>query len=310
MNLLIVVSLTLTAALLGFLSGYACSARRIKRQIRALGQTLEGMMRGDFTADLTPLREGDVGVLAGQLELACKRMNHLVAQLSREKTAIKDFMTDVSHQLKTPLTALLTYLELLQGETDGRRREQLDRCVLLAARMDELTRALLDFARLEADATLLRVEPQNLTETVRAAMNAVRDAHPRRADFRLTAPGLVEARFDEKWLRQALFNLIKNAADHAGEPPVVTVTVQPGDGAARVTVRDNGPGVDAADLPRIFERFYRAKNSASGGLGIGLPLAREIVRRHHGDIRAVQEDSGTAFVVTLPALNCVEKTEN
>ena len=176
--------------------------------------------------------------------------------------------------------------------------------------MDELTRALLDFARLEADATLLRVEPQNMTETVRAAMNAVRDAHPRRADFRLTAPGLVEARFDEKWLRQALFNLIKNAADHAGEPPVVTVTVQPGDGAARVTVRDNGPGVDAADLPRIFERFYRAKNSASGGLGIGLPLAREIVRRHHGDIRAVQEDSGTAFVVTLPILNCVEKTEN
>ena len=104
-------------------------------------------MRGDFTADLTPLREGDVGVLAGQLELACKRMNHLVAQLSREKTAIKDFMADVSHQLKTPLTALLTYLELLQGEADGRRREQLDRCVLLAARMDELTRALLDFAR-------------------------------------------------------------------------------------------------------------------------------------------------------------------
>ena len=91
---------------------------------------------------------------------------------------------------------------------------------------------------------------------------------------------------------------------------MVTVTVQPGDGAARVTVRDNGPGVDAADLPRIFERFYRAKNSASGGLGIGLPLAREIVRRHHGDIRAVQEDSGTAFVVTLPILNCVEKTEN
>lgn len=267
-------------------------------------------MRGDFTADLTPLKEGDVGVLAGQLELACKRMNHLVAQLSREKTAIQDFMADVSHQLKTPLTALLTYLELLQGEADGRRRDQLDRCVLLAARMDELTRALLDFARLEADAALLHIEPRNLTETVLAAMDAVRDAHPRRADFRLTAPGLVEARFDEKWLRQALFNLIKNAADHAGEPPVVTVTVQPGDGAARVTVRDNGPGVDAADLPRIFERFYRAKNSASGGLGIGLPLAREIVRRHHGDIRAVQEASGTAFVVTLPALNCVEKTED
>ena len=310
MNTVLAASLILAAALLGFLSGCACGARRVKRQIRALGRTLEGLLRGDFTADLTPLKEGDVGVLAGQLELACKRMNHLIAQLSREKTAVKDFMADVSHQLKTPLTALLTYLELLQGEAEGRRREQLDRCVLLAARMDELTRALLDFARLEADAALLHIEPRNLTETVRAAMDAVRDAHPRRVGFRLSAPGLVEARFDEKWLRQALFNLIKNAADYAGEPPEVTVSVQPGDGAARITVRDNGPGVDAADLPHIFERFYRAKNSAGGGLGIGLPMAREIVRRHHGDVRAVQEPGGAAFVVTLPTLNCVEKTEN
>lgn len=119
----------------------------------------------------------------------------------------------------------------------------------------------------------------------------------------------MEARFDEKWLRQALFNLTRTPRITRASPPVVTVTVQPGDGAARVTVRDNGPGVDAADLPRIFERFYRAKNSASGG-GHRPPLAREIVRRHHGDIRAVQEDSGTAFVVTLPILNCVEKTED
>ena len=152
----------LLAAVVGaaaFLAGIRMEKGRQARRVKQLNHLLERVMRGDYAADWSAFQEGEWSILAGQLELVVKRTDHMVKQLDREKGAIREFIADVSHQIKTPLTGLLTYLDLLEGgEKDPGKRKQLEKCLYLAERMHELIRTLLELARLDADAVELKME--------------------------------------------------------------------------------------------------------------------------------------------------------
>ena len=303
----------LLAAVVGaaaFLAGIRMEKGRQARRVKQLNHLLERVMRGDYAADWSAFQEGEWSILAGQLELVVKRTDHMVKQLDREKGAIREFIADVSHQIKTPLTGLLTYLDLLEGgEKDPGKRKQLEKCLYLAERMHELIRTLLELARLDADAVELKMETHSAAELLHAAAQSAAMARPEaKADFEFHVPAGLTLRCDRKWFIQAVLNLFINALDYSrGKEPVRVAAFQ-GDGMVRIEVFNACLLPPETDPQKLFERFYRMPGAgggaSQGGFGIGLAMTESILRLHKGSVRAVRESEGLRMILTLPELSC------
>ncbi|MEI7772453.1 MAG: ATP-binding protein [Chloroflexales bacterium] len=245
-----------------------------------------------------PATTDEVGALADTINAMLERLEHLF-------TTQRRFVADVSHELRTPLTAMRGHLELLQR---GVVRDAEDHAEMTA----DLLREVIRLARMANDLLLmaqaeagiqLRHAPLALDDLV---LEVVRELRPLAEGVALR-PQLgeqVEIRGDRDRIKQALINLVANALQHSPAGGVVTVALDQDGAAAYLRVRDGGPGIAPEDLPRVFERFYRADRSRAqraGGAGIGLAIVQWVAQAHDGDVSvesAVGE--GATFIIRLP----------
>jgi two-component system, OmpR family, sensor histidine kinase BaeS len=230
--------------------------------------------------------------------------NRTVDQLQEEQDFKQRFMTDIAHELRTPLTVLKSELEAIQ---DGLMEADADTVAQLVNQVDLLTRLVQDLRLLtlaEAGELTLRRVPTDLAELANAAVSAfASQADAKGVELRCDAERiLLEA--DRERLKQVLFNLVDNALRHAPAGGWVKLELKREAGAAILAVSDNGPGIPAEQLPRLFERFFRgdaARSRETGGSGLGLAIAKAIVVLHGGSIRALNLlDGGARFEVRLP----------
>ena len=312
MNNWLVALFCVLSVLAGIVAGRSWERWRDNRKIQKLNLTLDTIMHGDLSPDWSPYQEGELSILVSQLELLVKRTAHMVNQLNAEKGTIHDFIADISHQIKTPLTGLLSYLDLLErAETDSDKKEQLADCIYLAERMNELVRMLLELAKLDSGSVRLRIENVQAEELIRAAEQAALAARPQAEGcFSINVEDGLMLRCDRKWFQQALVNVLVNALDYSPAGAPVQITIKQSGGVMLLKVLDYSGGVAEEDLPHIFKRFYRAKGSKKDGFGIGLSMAESIVGLHNGHLRAVNEGDGLAMLFTLPLLPCAEHYEN
>ena len=312
MNNWLVALFCVLSALAGIVAGRIWERWRYNRKIQKLNLTLDTIMHGDLSPDWSPYQEGELSILVSQLELLVKRTAHMVNQLNAEKGTIHDFIADISHQIKTPLTGLLSYLDLLErAETDSDKKEQLADCIYLAERMNELVRMLLELAKLDSGSVRLRIENVQAEELIRAAEQAALAARPQAEGcFSINVEDGLMLRCDRKWFQQALVNVLVNALDYSPAGAPVQITIKQSGGVMLLKVLDHSGGVAEEDLPHIFKRFYRAKGSKKDGFGIGLSMAESIVGLHNGHLRAVNEGDGLAMLFTLPLLPCAEHYES
>jgi two-component system phosphate regulon sensor histidine kinase PhoR len=233
---------------------------------------------------------------------------HDITDLRHADQVRRDFVANVSHELRTPLTAIRGYVEaLLDAPGDAEQSRQfLEVISRHALRMERLVRDLLRLARLDAGQ-----EPIERTSCpVAGIINAVcADLEPlvggrRQQVQRRVADDASTVMGDPAKLQDILRNLIENASNYSPEGSTIEVEARRGPGTIEITVADRGPGIPEADLPRIFERFYRADRSRSrdpGGTGLGLSIVRHLVGLHGGTIKAANRDSGGAiFTLRLP----------
>lgn len=215
-----------------------------------------------------------------------------------------DFLSIASHELKTPLAALLLHLHALLTRlkvVDGGLALKLERAIRAGDRLAELIDALLD-ASIVANGTLaIRLEPLDLSEVAHEVCERVRDAASRAGcELTLTAPAPVQGAYDRLRIEQMLTNLLSNAIKYASGYPIEVSCRQDGK-AAVLEVRDHGPGLPEGALPRIFERFERASPVSHGGMGLGLYIAHEIAEALGGSLTAANPESGGAlFTARLP----------
>ncbi len=199
---------------------------------------------------------------------------------------------DISHQLKTPLSTLRLYCEMDGGAHLEGEIEQIER-------MEKLIYSLLRLERLCGSGYDFHFAAHDAAEIARRAWQPLGRLWPDRA---FSIEGAARVRCDEKWLGEALGNLFKNACEHTANGGCIRVFIEQGEASALIVVEDDGGGVDKADLPHLFERFYRAKGAEKGGAGLGLAIVREVVLRHHGDIRAENGERGLRVKIALPML--------
>jgi signal transduction histidine kinase len=233
---------------------------------------------------------------------------HDITDLRHADQVRRDFVANVSHELRTPLTAIRGYVEaLLDSPGDAEQSRQfLEVISRHALRMERLVRDLLRLARLDAGQ-----EPIERTSCpVAGIIDAVcADLDPlvsgrRQQVRRRVADDASTVIGDPAKLQDILRNLVENASNYSPAGSTIEVEARRGLGAIDITVADRGPGIPEADLPRIFERFYRADRSRSrdpGGTGLGLSIVRHLVGLHDGTIKATNREGGGAiFTLRLP----------
>ena len=222
-----------------------------------------------------------------------------------------DFVSAVSHEFRTPLTSMSHLTDLLRtGRTvdEGRRQQYYEVFARETERLQHFVETLLDFGRIEAGAQRYTLEPADpvvvvsrIVEQFRATPEAMR--HPIEIDAADTLPSV---RIDADAFGHALSNLIDNAARYSPDGTPIRVAVEREGSRVAVRVHDRGPGIPANERRRIFQKFVRgaaARASAVKGTGVGLAMARQIVRAHHGDIRVDSEPGrGSTFTILLPVV--------
>src|ERR1700686_734196 len=231
-----------------------------------------------------------------------------LTETERMEKSRRDFIANVSHELRPPLTSIQGYTETLLDHplADNPVRDFLEIIRKNAARMSRLTEDLLTLARVESGEQRFEVEPVNAEELLRDALESFREV-ARSYEVELTienlAPGS-QVNADREAVHQIFSNLIENALKYAGSGRKIILGGAAAAQGIEFYVRDFGPGIASGHLPRLFERFYRvdkARSRESGGTGLGLAIAKHIVLAHGGAIRAESElNHGPTFVFTLP----------
>ncbi len=287
----------------------------LTRRLRRLSVEMDTFRRSSFTHHLAlpTLREGgdEIDQLSRTFDAMARRIVEQIEALKRQDTLRRELVAQISHDLRTPLTALHGYLETLQLKSStlesGERAEYLDIAMRQSERLRRLVSDLFELAKLEAREQRPKHEPiavVDLLQDVSQKMAiAARDAG---VGIDLDLPeGSPIASGDVALLERVLDNLIDNAIDHAGDGGAVRIGTRSDAGTVSVFVQDSGPGIPAEDIPRLFEPYYRgdaSRRPASAHAGLGLAIARRIVELHGGTIRvASRQGEGARFEFTLAA---------
>lgn len=212
---------------------------------------------------------------------------------TEECSRTSQLSADISHQLKTPLTTLRLYTEMDNAPHMEASLEQIQR-------MEDLIQALLRLERLCADGYAFTFAQADVKAIILEQWQSLREIWPGK---KLTIEGSASIRCDVRWLGEAFLNLLKNACEHTSDDGQIWVRMERTEAVFFCTIEDNGGGVDQAELPKLFQRFYRAEHQSKNGAGIGLAIVKEIIQRHHGAITAENGSRGLKMTISMPMLD-------
>jgi signal transduction histidine kinase len=275
-------------------------ARGMTQPLRDMARAAQRMEVGDYSGRVHTQSRDEVG----QLATAFNRMSGELEILERSR---RDLVANVSHELKTPITAIRAHLENVLDGVEAPDPATLQVMLTQTERLSRLIDQLLELSRLESGELPLRREEVELAPLVSQVLSEIEVARSDRgvevsSDVPADLPA-IEA--DRERVHQVLFNLLDNALRFTPNGGSVTVSAERHDSSVEVRVADTGVGISPEHLPRLFERFYRADPARSrddGGTGIGLAIARSVVEAHGGHITAESEPgAGAAFTFDLPA---------
>jgi signal transduction histidine kinase len=286
----------------GFVILLAGYQRTIFAQVAGLSAYLRQIEAGDYALDVRDNGEGSFSLLKNDLYKVTVRLREQAELLQKDKTALSNLITDISHQIKTPLTSLGVLADLLaEDPPDEDRRAFVERLRTQLWRIQWLVAALLKLARLDAGTAAFKSEPVMLHDLVRHALEPLQIPLEIKKQ-RLAIQGDDSASFmgDFNWSAEALTNVVKNCVEHTPEGGEIQIAYGANALYAEITVSDDGEGITSTDLPNIFNRFYRGANASENSVGIGLALAKAIFIAQGGDITVrSQRGRGTHFEIRL-----------
>ncbi|MEV8327711.1 HAMP domain-containing sensor histidine kinase [Kitasatospora sp. NPDC056731] len=280
------------------------ATRQVLRPVRALGDAAQALAQGRLDTRLAVSGHDELAQLSKTFNHTARTLQGTIEELRAVESQGRRFAADVSHELRTPLAAMVAVTDILDEDAEHLPADTATALRMISNETGRLTRLvndLIEISRMDAGAAPLRTEDVDAAEAVRATLD-LRGWSDR---VELDLPAALPVRLDARRFDVIVANLAGNALRH-GRPPVrLTLTTRgPGPGSDLVlTVTDRGPGIPPAELPHLFDRFYKADRARtrSEGSGLGLAIAQENARLHGGFIEAANAPgSGAVFTLVLP----------
>ena len=266
-----------------------------KKEIEQLSAFVKGFISGE-ELDIRDNKEGAFSVLKNDIYSLVNKKNEQIKNTEAERDILAEYMADISHQLKTPITSMMIMTDLLEDADPKKRSEFIHNIKLSLNKLEWLVGALLKMAKLDAGAITFSkkdVKVSELMEAVKPSINILLDIHNQTLE--LAADCVINC--DKRWTVEALTNIIKNAIEHS--PDGSKIEINCGDNPLYywISVKDSGAGINRSSYSALFKRFENS--TAENGFGIGMPLALSIIKGQNGDIDVDFGGNGQGATFTL-----------
>ena len=265
------------------------------RQIAQLADYLRRVAAGDFTLEIQDHKEGELSLLRTEIYKVVMRLSEQKDQMGRERQALADAISNISHQLKTPITSMTVMADLLrQPDLDPQRRQEFTRSIQTQLqRIEWLVTSLLKLARLDAGVITFQCRPVDLSQLLQRALDPIRiPLDVKDIQVKICDQTQQPLLCDSQWTAEALLNVLKNCMEHTPEGGSITIEATENPLYTQVVILDSGPGIRRQELPYVFQRFYRGKEASAGSVGIGLAMARSFLEGQNADITALPGPGG------------------
>lgn len=291
----------------GILLIFICYQKQRNRKIQELVDYIRKIEHGIYRIEIEENEEGELSRLQNELYKITVMLRESSELAGQQKKALADSVSDISHQLKTPLTSCLVLLDNLsesENMTEETRRRFLSEITGQLTSVSWLVQVLLKLSRLDAGVVELKEEELSVSALIRGAVEKVGLlAEWKQIDIQVMGEEEPFIKGDRHWLEEALVNLIKNAIEHSPEDSEIRIQVEDNQVYTCIHVRDFGNGISYEDQKHIFERFYRSADAGEDSVGIGLALAQEIMKRQNGYL-TVESEPGQGTTFYMKFLKC------
>ena len=290
--------ITTALSLLLILIYYISTYRRYKR-IATLAGDVNKLLHGDNSISLENYSEGELGILHSEIYKMTIRLREQQQKLLNDKVYLADSIADISHQIRTPLTSINLLVQFLSEPnlTDERRQELTHELYGLLSRIDWLITTLLKISKLDAGTVQFKQERVSMTALInKSCAPLLVPIELRGQELAINADG--EFYGDVSWTCEAIGNIVKNCMEHTPEGGKIEIETSNNALYTEILIKDNGTGIAKEDMPHIFERFYKGKDSDDKSFGVGLALSRMIITSQKGTVKAEnRKPSGAMFSI-------------
>lgn len=273
------------------------------KKIKELDKYCKELLKGNYLLDLKEQDESNFSILKNDIydmTIMLKEKNSILEKNSKD---IERLISDISHQLKTPLTALNLINDILYKDLDSKKKEEfLDNAQKELEKINWLVKNILNIAKLDSKTIKLNKKKENAYEILTEIKNNFKPmCEAKNAEIKILSNKKENLVCDKKWTIEAISNIVKNALEHKGK--TIEIKVEENNIYTKLKIKDNGEGISKKDITHIFERFYKSENSSNDSLGIGLAFCKSIIDNQNGEIRVKscqeKENSGTEFEIKL-----------
>lgn len=267
---------------------------------------IDKYLKGDTNARIACDREGELYKLFHSVNTLAAVLNAHAENELRSKEFLRDTISDISHQLKTPIAALSIYNEMVQGEAE--ELPEIKKFTILSEqelnRIETLVQNLLEITKLDAGTIIIEKSVENVADMVKdIELHFAYRAKQEKKEIILSGADNITLFCDRDWIIEAISNIVKNALDHTDTSDRVVIDWKGLPDLTQITIKDTGSGIHPEDIHYIFKRFYRSRFSKDiQGIGLGLPLAKAIIEAHDGNI-TVDSELGKGSVFNITFLN-------
>ena len=272
------------------------------KEIKKIVKCIEEINKKNYSINIDENSEDELSILKNELYKITIMLKEDAENSKKDKLKLKDSLSDISHQLKTPLTSINIMLDniLDNPEMDNKTKEKFIQNIKREiTNISSLVGEILKLSKF--DASVIKFEEQQvfINDLVKSAISNVEMmAELKNINIEVNNQDNIKLVCDAKWQIEAITNILKNCIEHSKDDSTITIDIDSNKIYKQITIKDNGEGIDEKDLPHIFERFYKGKNSSKDSVGIGLALAKTIIEKDNGSIK-VDSKKGrqTTFII-------------
>lgn len=273
--------------------------RKQNKKYDELNEYLNDILNGNYTLKLRDYEEGNLSLLKNNIYKITVKLKEQTSLAVKEKQELENILSDISHQIKTPLTSLYVINDILSSNNVSKREKQdfLKKNKLGLEKIEWLVTSLLKLSRLENGFIKLNIDKVNTNDLINKSLESLLIPIELKKQKLVLNIDDFFLNIDINWTVEAISNIIKNAYEHTNEGGTIKIVAQDNPIYSEIKIEDNGSGISKKDLPHIFERFYKASNQ-KGSIGIGLNMAKKIIELENGMIEVESRiNKYTIFVV-------------